>query len=381
MRSARAWILPHAAIVIGFLAAVASYRAPGAGFTAFLTLPAAAHDEYELPAVRAVPHYSDPTGGYDGQFYAQLALEPLLRDPAIDRALDNPPFRARRILLPWIAYAVGLGDPAHVLDVYALENVGAWLVMAWMLWRWFPPGSPRAFLLWTACLLTHGMLASVRYALVDGPSVVLLGGAVIAVERSRPWLAAAIVGVSGLARETNLLATSVFASVVRRRPRRWGLVAGCLVVAAVPFLLWLDYLRSIYLSSTFTGGGHIVWPFVGLAAKLTEIARAVGRGRWGMDTVGSVCAVAAFVVQAGGVLWAVRRQAEPSPWLPIAVSFALLGVMTHPVVWTGSPGAITRVALPLAVGFNVALREAPWPLLVAGNLTVVPGVWSFLFHA
>ena len=48
----------------------------------------------------------------------------------------------------------------------------------------------------------------------------------------------------------------------------------------------------------------------------------------------------------------------------------------HGVVWEGYPGAVTRVTLPLAFGFNVLLaREAGrqfWPWFVLGNLHLFP---------
>ena len=87
-------------------------------------------------------HYQSP--GYDGQFYAQLAVEPLLRDRRIDEALDTPPYRARRILFSWTAYLLGLGRPAWILKVYAVQNIVAWLLLAWLLLRWFPPHARRA---------------------------------------------------------------------------------------------------------------------------------------------------------------------------------------------------------------------------------------------
>ena len=40
------------------------------------------HDQ-EAPAIRDIPHYQYPAwASYDGQFYAQRALDPLVRDPA-----------------------------------------------------------------------------------------------------------------------------------------------------------------------------------------------------------------------------------------------------------------------------------------------------------
>ena len=74
--------LCHAAaagVILLFLSSVARFYHPVTGFTVFIGLPEG-HD-YEVPALRAMPHADGPHG-YDGQFYAQLALEPLL--PALE---------------------------------------------------------------------------------------------------------------------------------------------------------------------------------------------------------------------------------------------------------------------------------------------------------
>src|SRR6185295_6808095 len=131
---------------------------------------------------------------------AQRALDPFCRDPLVDHAIDLPPFRARRILFSWTAYAVGLGRPAWIIEVYALQNVACWLLLAWLLARWIPPASGRGLALWTACLFSHGVLWSVRFALLDAPSLVLTVCAVRAVEKRRSLLSAAIVGIAGLGR-------------------------------------------------------------------------------------------------------------------------------------------------------------------------------------
>ena len=66
-----------------------------------------------------------------------MALDPLLRDPATDRAMDDAPLRARRILLSWTAYVLGLGRPAWIVQAFALQNVFAWLALSVLLRRWF----------------------------------------------------------------------------------------------------------------------------------------------------------------------------------------------------------------------------------------------------
>lgn len=377
----RGWIAAHLAVVFVFLATVASYYHAPYGFTEFLHLPVDHHDEYELASIRAVPHLENQDGGYDGQFYARLAVDPLLVDPAIDKTLDEPAYRARRILFSWTAYALGFGRPAWVLEVFALQNVVAWLVMAWLLLRWLPLGSGRTFALWCGCLLTHGMLSSVSNALLDAPSVVLLAAAIVATERGRPWLTTIVLAVSGLARETNLLGTTMLARFVGPSAKSVWRAAAWIVVALIPTLLWTDYLRSIYRHGSLATAGAVTTPLVGMFWKISTIVRDLKSSGLTVWTTFNICAVVAFVTQVGVVAWLVATSwRERAPWLMLAASFGALGLFAHPVVWAGAPGAITRVALPMTIGFNVLARGRSWPLVALGNLAVVPGVLSFVFR-
>ncbi|MCA1648787.1 MAG: hypothetical protein LC753_00465 [Acidobacteria bacterium] len=355
------------ALVILFLASVARFYHPGTGFTALIGFPEG-HD-HEAPAMRDVPHFDYPAwASYDGQFYAQRALDPLCRDSRVDRAMDLAPFRARRILFSWTAYAVGLGRPAWIIQVYALQNVACWLVLACLVARWIPPTAGRGLALWTACLFSHGVLWSVRFALLDAPSLVLTACAVWAVDRGRPVLSAAIVGIAGLGRETNLLAMA--AQPFPRDRRSWMRLIAAITIAAVPLLLWTDYLRSIYRSTIFTGTDQFMAPGAALAAGGSQALSAVRtRGLFSADGLVFVLLLS-LVVQAVYVL--VRREYSAA-WWRVAVPYVVLMLLLDRVLVDPHTGAITRVMLPLTVGFNVLLATESrptrfWPWFAAGNL-------------
>lgn len=380
------WRAAYAAVVVGFLLTVASYYDRTTGLTIFLGLPGGGHT-YEVAAVQAVPHaHDDVGGGYDGQFYAQMATDPLLRSTDIDRAMDNPGYRAHRILLSWTAWLVGRGDPARTLDAFAWQNIVFWLVLAWVMAKWCPPGDARMFVLWAGVLLTHGLLTSVRNALTDGPSVVFTALAVMAMERGRPWIAAGITGISGLARETNILAGAMLLRRLSRDPWSWFRVGAGLLVCVLPLVLWLDYLRSIYQDAAFAGGKHITTPLIGLAWKMRMTRDGLMAGGFTVQTTANVLMLVAFVAQGIALVWATRlwwrdRSASPA-WLLVAWPFLLLGLTAHRVIWDGAPGSITRVVLPLTVAVNVLMARqprAPWTLVIAANLGVVVGVMAFVF--
>jgi hypothetical protein len=357
-----------------FLQAVARFYHPGYGFTALIGFPEG--HEYEAPQIRAVPHWAYPAwASYDGQFYAQRALDPLLRDPQVDRAMDLAPYRARRILFSWTAYAAGLGRPAWILEAYALQNVVCWLVLAVLLTRWIPVSHPRTLALWTACLFSHGLLWSVRFALLDGPSLLLIALAVTAIERDRPLLAAAIGGVSTLGRETNII--SLLAEPLPRSRRDWLRTAAAVVLAVAPLIVWEDYLWSIYRSTTFSGADQLTMPGSAYRWSMSRTFLSASRsGVWSFATVEFTILIA-LTVQAAYV---VGRLAWRTPWWRVAAGYVLLMLLMDRTLWDPHTGAITRVLLPLTVGFNVLLvsEHRPlrfWPWFAAGNLHLIAALW------
>jgi hypothetical protein len=365
-------LLAAGAVVAAFLGSIARFYHPGTGFTSLIGFPAG--HEYEAPQMRDIPHFDYPAwASYDGQYYAQRAFDPFIRDPLVDRAMDLAPFRARRILFSWTACVAGLGRPSWILEAYARQNVAAWLVLAWLLARWLPPRTPRGLALWGACLLSHGLLWSVRFALLDGPSLVLTVLAVRLVEDGHPLWSAATVGLNGLGRETNVLAG--LAQPLPRSGRDWGrlLVAATLVI--LPLLLWEDYLRSIYRSTIFAGADQLTIPGSGLAITAGRVVHALRSATATSGDALQLCILLALVVQALFLVVHVRLR---DTWWRIGAAYVGLMLVLNVVLWAPTTGAVTRVLLPMTVAFNVLLaRETRsgrfWPWFLAGNLHLIPG--------
>lgn len=373
---ARTWQALALCCCAAFLASVGRHYDPQYGFTSLLALSEDGH-AWETPTLQAIPHAHNPgDAAYDGGLYAQLALTPLLRDQAIDRAMDNPAYRARRILFSWTAWAAGLGRPAWVLQAYAAQNIVAWLLLAWVMTWWLPPVSPRCFALWVAVMFSHGMLASVRLALLDGPSMLLLALAVAASERGRAWLSSLIFGLAALGRETNLLG-----AVSLPWPRGWHgwlRLTGMGVVIVLPLLIWQDYVWSIYRGSSASAGvDHITPPLVAYAQRWGHALQALAQEELWPNAGPALLVVVSLSAQAAYLIWT-RTWREP--WWRLASVFAVLMFVVDYVVWEGYPGAITRVVLPLTFGFNVLLgrrRRGFWIWFVVGNLHLVAAVSVF----
>ena len=337
------------ALIAWFVSSVAGFYHPGTGFTSLIGF--AAHD-YEVPAMAQAPHF-DAAAGYDGQFYAQLALVPFLTDPAIDRALDNPPYRARRILFSWTAYLIGLGRPAWILQVYALQNVACWFVLAWVLMRWVSPDTPRGLALWAACLFSQGLLVSVRLALTDGPSTLCLALAAWAADRHRLWLTSAIVGMGALGRETSLLGISLLR--MPRDRRGWLRTLMALAVIMLPLLIWQDYLWSIYRTTSWTNQNLFAAPFASMFHKWQVSIHAVARDGVRSPHMWALAATLGLTVQA---IFVATRTNYMDVWWRLAAPCVVLMAVLAWEVWAGIPGAAVRALLPMTIGFNVLLRDA-----------------------
>ncbi|MEZ5288436.1 MAG: hypothetical protein R2712_27240 [Vicinamibacterales bacterium] len=360
--------VPHLLLVLLVLGGISTFHDPRTGFT---SLPLFGHEfaPTRVPALRGLPIAEEPAYGYDGQFYAQLAIDPLLRDPATARALDSPAYRARRILLPAVAHVLGAGDAWLTLQVYALLNVVCWLVLGWLLLRWLPASSPAATLSWVGAMACHGLLVSLRLALSDGPAALVIVLALVALGSERRWLTAVLLGAAGLAKETSLIAGSVLLPPAREwRHRALALAAQGALVAA-PFALWLAYLWMRGFPGDTAGARNFAWPLAAFQAKWMTVYHVMAApdtpGRWENLTT-----MVALTTQAVVLLW---RRDWSSPWWRVGIGYVALMAVAGPAVWEGIPGSITRVLLPMTLAFNVLLPGRPWfiPLWVMGNANVL----------
>lgn len=365
---ARLFLACRIVLVGVFLAWFASFYRAGFGFTSVLQFNQRSAAT-RVERMRDVPIDVQPGAGYDGQYYAQLAVDPLLKDPSIDGALDSPPFRARRILFSWTAWVMGLGRPWWVVQAYCIQNVLFWLAFAlWLRWR-LPGDTVEDLLVWTACLFTPGMLDSTRLALIDGPSACVLAVGVEAIERGRLLMGSVVLGVAGLARETNLLAgVSVLPRRLTRRDVARALVAAILVL--LPTLVWFDYLRSIYRSTVTQSLDQLSMPFVAYADAWDRLLRVARRS--GFVSIRALPWLA-FVGASAQAVYVLAIHKWRSAWWRTGVAFVGLMLVIKAEIWLG---AYLRVLLPLTLAFNLSLPRgrAFWPVFVLGNLGLATSV-------
>jgi hypothetical protein len=298
--------------------------------------------------------------GYDGQFYAQLATDPLLRDADTVAAMDNPSYRGRRVLVSALAHLLALGNPVWSIHVYSLINVLFWLILAGLLAYWIRDLSLTSFLRWLGCVFSLGVVTSVVLGLLELPALCFSLLALLAFERGRVTGAGFALSASILSKETFLL--SGLALLSRDKPWKGGLVFG---LSLVPLAAWLLYLWTIQLPQNTGNSGNFQWPLTGLWFELSSTIDYMREGK-----IHNLLALFALLYQAGYLV--LHPQAGSLVWrfsIPYMVLAAFLGV----AVWESDPGAAYRVLVPIAIAFNLLLRPGGWFYLhwIAGNLSLI----------
>ena len=205
----------------------------------------------------------DPVG-FDGQYYHFIAHDPLILADT-QAFVDNPSLRWRRILVPGLAYVLGMGragavDAAYIAIVLASTFLGVLWLSRYSIGHGLPAGTGLAFLLLPATTI------SLERMTVDAALAALCVGFVLLVERRpAPRLLTfhLLLALAPLARETGVACACAWAIVqlVRRR-----FAAAALALATLtPFVLWSLYVRLQTSSDATVWFGGV--PLSGLVAR------------------------------------------------------------------------------------------------------------------
>jgi hypothetical protein len=358
---------------------------PDYGITRFIII---GHEfnQRGLAVYRATPKYMDPfppaRWGFDGQHYAEIALDPFLRDPQLKQAIDNPPYRARRILLPWLAWLGGLDRPFWVLNVYAALNLVFWLGFVVMMAVLFRPCGWAGVAGFAAMLLTCGIIESMRRSLTDFPAFVLMTQAVMIGGTG----GAGVLALAALTREVNVLG---LVALVEIKPPWLGALKKNFwlgLIAVGPMLLWFAYIAWRLRISATADGGNMGWPMLAIGRKLGEFMIVARQGgiQWSQFyrsyELHALLTIIATLTQCIYLL--THRAWENRLWRMSAAFVPFFLCIGYPA-WE-SHFTVTRHALPITLGFNLFLAMRPtrrwlwWFLL--GNCFVPYGVFEFSIY-
>ncbi len=323
----------------------------------------------QLAVVRVIPQAACTRTGYDGQFYAQIAVDPSLRNAQLAAALDIPSYRARRIFLPALAYVFGLGKPALVVETYALLNVLFCALLLAGLLYFYRPVTLKDFLCLVAILWTAGLLFSIALALPDLPAATLaFYAACLQNLEGVPFLAAAI-----LTKETSLL--SLF-SVAWPKTFTWQALRrplGYALLAAAPFAVWMVYVYTRFPGGTLFGQSNFGLPFMAFFMHLYAMGIGLATPARQVDGI-EILATVSLAIQA---VYLLKRPRLDSAIWRMGAGFAVLFFLFGNSVFIDQM-AFTRAVLPLTIAFNLLLMQSEnrrfglWFLL--GNLGLFWGL-------
>ena len=222
---------------------------------------------YHPQALADAPRAS--SSGYDGQFYAALATDPLLRNSETLRALDSPAYRATRIMIPFLAWLLGLGNPGRAVILY--ELLGWSLSLAAILLTAIWLRSDRASPWWAALLvLNGGLVTAINRSTIDGAALAFVLAALWFHRQQRHHLALGMAVVATLAREISYLFTLSIA-LSELRAKRLGSAIRYAGLPAAFAVLWQLYLKWALGASYSLPTGALTLPFSSLVHKVGEV--------------------------------------------------------------------------------------------------------------
>lgn len=294
------------------------------------------------------------SGGYDGQFYFRLALNPdahLRNEDGV--TFDAPTWRMQRIGYPVIVHLLAFGKASAVPALLFLVNFFGIGLIAWLALRLsrqlaLPDWLPLAIVSWP------GLVVTLVHDTTEITALVFLLAALSAYFAGRYVLYAGLAAAATLSRETSILIIAgIF--LYNLGAASWGLYfkskgsgvglfsvakkngfsykLALLLLALIPFLLWRQFLIMRWGISPQAdgGGGNVSWPFAGFLTMIFECI--TGARPWAANPLADkpVRAMVFFTssgIMAAGLITAVRlRRALSHGAGPIAIGWLLLALL------------------------------------------------------
>jgi len=294
--------------------------------------------------------------GYDGQFYAALATDPLLRSPDTLKALDAPGYRASRILVPMLAWCAALGNARGAIVAYQVISwtLSVLAVVVVALWLRDDKRSPW----WSLALVANaGLVTAIFRSTQDGAAVFLIVATLWLAWRHAHGRALGTGSAANLCRETGYLAT-LAVGLHEFLARRYHRALLYVLVPLVPQLAWQAYLQVTW-HPNLRFPASVSIPLVALAGKVAAVVAArqglLSQELWG--TLGACLTVVAGLAVAFG-----RKRLEP-PRL-VFIAFAALAVFLAPRAYADLYG-FSRHLLPAPfLAVVLAAREESPPVRI-----------------
>lgn len=185
-------------------------------------------------------HIPTANPGYDGQFYYQIARDPL----HATQFLDKPAYRYQRIVYALLVFVLSVGQTALVPYMLLLVNVVSIVVSVEIVTRLLTKyGLSPWFSL--AVGLYFGQAAALLFDTTEPFTYALVCVGLLLIEKEDITGAAISMGLAALSRDTAILFPLGYTFFFLLQ-RRWGNVARFVVLTFLPLLLWYGILWRIF---------------------------------------------------------------------------------------------------------------------------------------
>lgn len=344
----------------------------GGDATRFVVLGEKYADPSGLPVRIAIA----PGGGYDGQFYFRLALDPFTSErSAFGVTLDAPAWRQQRIVYPLVVWLFAGGSPERVVPLLIAVNSVALLALAFVAGLIARTAGRHA--LWgTLFAFYPGFLVTVSRDLTEILEACAVLAALLLLRRGMWLFAALALTLAAFTKETSLgLAAAVLAIGLARREAR----ALLFLVPIAAQLAWQVTLARVWGQlPTQQGSGSLEPPFVGLVRAFGASARYPPAEQLLWLALLSFALVA--LAAAGASL---ARSSAPAHEKLAWLGYLGLAVLFEGNIWSNGAGFLRALTDSAMLGGPIALNAggparatllgatlAAWLLLVAVRVAV-----------
>lgn len=349
-------------------------------------------EQYTNPALTPTPVKLVSHGGYDGQFFYRLSIDPFTRkvtDHGV--TLDGAAYRQQRILYPLVTHLLSAGKASRLPVLLIVVNVLALLIIV-LSFTLTALHFGRSALWGLAPLTLGGLWFAVSRDLAEPLTLACLSLAFLAAVKNKILLSGIALSFAVLTRETSLIFVVGFAIA---HLRLWQSEKDTLsgkdrihrgLAVALPFVTFLALQLWIYLSwgilGPSQGGSNFGFPFRGLVAQL-GLLKAQHRSQILMNVLflGAHLVLFLEVIRA---LWfsgkdPVASGADPSrtfctTWLLSSwIMWTLLASCFTPAIWTEF-WSFVRVLTPWALaslGLILLHRIKPGALLILSSTAML----------
>jgi len=323
--------------------------------------------ENAISKLQETPHKIKEGFGYDGQFYAQIALDPLLLNEELPQAIDSVSYRSRRIFLPFLSFIFGLGIPVIIINIYAILNLFFYYILLFIVNKYLKPSNLHEFLILVPILYGTGTFFSYRMSLPDLPSTVLI---FIGIFSQTPIF----FSLAFLTKETTIV--NILGIIRSDQSKLKNLQK--MIAVSLPLMIWILYISlRLGISGSFGSSGNFAFPGTAIIHQATNLFGKM-LNPFDFESFTMLLALISITFQSLFMFF------HPNPRNPIwrvgvasAVLFLFLGeeVLMQDI-------AFCRALLPLTFSFNFLLKDNEnnfFKWLIIGNMGLFGGIGRTIF--